>query len=200
MDYLLIATDENLYAAWQVEFSNYHNVSIQHCSIFDLSADAIVSPANSFGIMDGGLDGKLRDFFGMEIENRVRRQVKERYSGEVPVGCAFSVLTNHPQFTYLISAPTMRVPEDVATSVNAYLAMRAILIEAKTNPEINSVAIPGLCSLSGRMPLNVVARQMRVAFDVIETKKISYSHWREEKQLQNYMHCRTNQLPDDLER
>lgn len=198
MKLYLIDINLNLIKAWENEFNSYKNIKIIHGSIFEFNADAIVSPANSFGIMDGGIDGKIRDFFGMNIEQKVRNKIIHDFKGELPVGCAITTETDNKQFKYLISAPTMRVPEIVKDSLNAYLAMRAILIECNKN-NILTVAIPGLCSLSGGMPYNIVARQMRVAYDRICLKSINYSHWREEKYLQDYLMCKTNTLPIDLE-
>ena len=185
--------------AWRDEFLHYSNVDIFEKSIFNITADAIVSPANSFGIMDGGLDGKLRDYFGKDIEEKVRSRIRDEYHGELPVGNAITIRTNHNKFKFLISAPTMRVPENIATTQNAYLAMRAILIECLNN-NFNSVAIPGLGALSGQMSYNVVARQMRVAYDKIINRSIIYTHWREEKELQIYMKCEMNHLPYDYEK
>ena len=198
MNINLIATDGKLADAWGYEFNRIPNVNIIQGSIFNFPSQAIVSPANSFGIMDGGLDGKLRDYFGTQIEKKVRNKIKYEYHGELPVGCAITVETGRSEFPLLISAPTMRVPEDVSTTQNAYLAMRAILIECIRN-HIKSIAISGLCSLSGRMDLKIVARQMRVATEKIILGTIGYSHWREEKALQDYMQCKTDYLPEDLE-
>lgn len=200
MNIKLIAADINLYKAWRFEFSNLNNIEIIHDDIFKQTADAIVSPANSFGIMDGGLDGKLRDFFGMQIEESVRAKTKTDYSGELPVGSAIVVGINNSQFKFLISAPTMRVPEEAADSLNAYLAMRAIFIAAVNHKDINLIAVPGLCSLSGRMPMNIVARQLRVAYERVVLDRIQYSNWREERDLQGYLRCMANTLPFDLER
>lgn len=64
----------------------------------------------------------------------------------------------------------------------------------------DSISIPGLGALSGRMPFNIAARQMRTAYDKLILKTITYSHWREEKELQSYMLCKSNVLPYDYEK
>lgn len=194
----LVDINTRMVIAWKNEFSNYANLEIHEGSIFEQNAQAIVSPANSFGIMDGGLDGKLRDFFGKEIENLVRDKIEKEYFGELPVGCAVTVKTGNKNFPILISAPTMRVPENIATTQNVYLSMRAILLQCLIN-NIESVLIPGLGALSGQMPFEIVARQMRVAYDKIIRKSVRYAHWREEKELQRYMQCELDQLPFDYE-
>jgi O-acetyl-ADP-ribose deacetylase (regulator of RNase III) len=178
---------------------NFRTVVIINDSIFNIPADAIVSPANSFGIMDGGLDGKIRDYFGVEIENKVRNKINSEYFGELPVGNAIITITEHRTYKYLITSPTMRVPENVMNSFNAFLSMRAILINCILNSDIRTVSIPGLCALSGSMPFIIVARQMRVAYDKIVLNKTKYFHWREEKYLQEYMMCKNNIIPEDVE-
>ena len=198
MKIILIDINQKMTNAWKNEFSSFHNIEVINDSIFNVKAQAMVSPANSFGIMDGGIDGKIRDFFGKELEKNVRKIINEEYGGELPVGSAIITNVQHKQFDYLIPAPTMRVPENVENTLNAYLAMRAILLCCKMN-NIKTVVIPGLCSLSGSMPYPIVARQMRVAYQKVILKTIHYSHWREERELQSYLMCRINTLPYDLE-
>lgn len=56
---------------------------------------------------------------------------------------------------------------NIGTSINAYLAMKAILLTAKSIANITSIAVPGLCTGVGRMPLTLAAKQMFVAYDEI---------------------------------
>ena len=80
------------------------------------------------------------------------------------------IKTEDELIPYLISAPTMRVPMDynIADSINAYLAMKATLIEAKKHEKIESIAIPGFCTGVGKMHPQIAARQMFQAFKEIE--------------------------------
>ena len=48
--------DPGVVAAWGAEFGSEPSVAISCGNIFEQAADAIVSPANSFGFMDGGID------------------------------------------------------------------------------------------------------------------------------------------------
>ena len=50
----------------------------------------MVSPASSFGIMDGGLDAAIQDVLGFAIQQRVQRVIVDRHHGELPVGAAGS--------------------------------------------------------------------------------------------------------------
>ena len=68
----LVDLDSNLVAAWREAFASCPEVAIDQANILQVARDCLVSPANSFGYMDGGIDAAYRDFFGPEIEHRVR--------------------------------------------------------------------------------------------------------------------------------
>lgn len=157
--------------AWQKYFAGIANVRISHGDIFESSADAIVSPANSFGYMDGGIDLVYLHRFGWELQTRLQTHLKSDHDGELPVGQATIVETFDTDIPYLVSAPTMRVPMNVANTVNAYLAFRAAIRAIKQHNReqpgtIRTVLCPGLCTAIGRMPPELAARQMAAAFEV----------------------------------
>lgn len=169
---ILVAIDENLYAAWSEAFALIDNVTVATGDLFDFKADAIVSPANSFGIMDGGLDLYIRDVLGVDTEQRLQKEILKVYYGEMPVGNALIVPTHRTGWPYLIAAPTMRVPENVAQSINAYLAFRAVLLAVKhfnesATAKISSIVCPGLATGTGYMSARKCAAQMRVAYQYL---------------------------------
>ena len=45
--------------------------------ITQIECDAMVSPANSFGFMDGGLDYALSERFGWDLEKRLQKIIKD---------------------------------------------------------------------------------------------------------------------------
>lgn len=173
MQYILSAIDPALIEAWKAFFSDIPNVVIHEGDITKLKVDAVVSPANSFGFMDGGLDLALSERLGWDLERKLMDRIKALPEGELLVGQAMTLETGDPEIPYLISAPTMRIPTNfnIDTSVNAYLAMKAILIAANKESEIQSVAIPGLCTGTGRMDPKIAARQMFYAFEEIVNGK-----------------------------
>lgn len=195
----IVGTDGALVAAWAAEFAVYPVVRVVHGSIFETDANTLVSPANSFGIMDGGLDGKLRDYFGESVEKTVRERIREQFHGELPVGLAMVVETGHARHPYLISAPTMRYPADVAPTVNAYLATKAALSMAIAYPAQLRIALPGFCALTGGMSPTQVARQMRIAYERVVVGMYSYSHWREERAFERFIRGEALAPPEDLE-
>lgn len=130
----------------------------------------MVSPANSFGLMDGGIDAEIIAFFGSSLMERVQQRILEEYVGEQPVGTSLIVETGHPKHPFLAHTPTMRVPMSVAGTHNPYMAMWAMLLAVKRHnqqatQQIKSIACPGLGTGIGRVPYGEAARQMALAYD-----------------------------------
>ena len=119
--------DEEVVQSWKRHFKGVENVNISGGDIFELKADAIVSPANSFGYMDGGIDLVYINRFGWELQTRLQSHLKEQHDGELPVGQATIVETFDAEIPFLVSAPTMRIPMNVSNTLNAYLAFRAAI-------------------------------------------------------------------------
>jgi O-acetyl-ADP-ribose deacetylase (regulator of RNase III) len=160
---------------WKAQFSDCPEVEAIAGDYFQRPADALVSPANSFGIMDGGLDLEIREQLGFAVERALQEVIAEKHHGELPVGSAEIVATNHPRWKYLIAAPTMRVPEPIPFTINAYLAFRAILVavqnfnKARGRREIDSVVCPGLGTGVGKVSPTRCARHMRAAYQTLKT-------------------------------
>lgn len=162
---------ESLCNEWREIFKDCPDVHISRGDIFEegehLNVDAIVSPANSMGFMCGGIDYVYSEYFGWGIGDTLRTILWQEYFGELLVGQAVVVdikLTNpKTRIPYLISAPTMRVPMNVANTVNAYLAFSAALRVAKKN-NIKSILCPGLGTAVGEMQSDVCAVQMYEAY------------------------------------
>lgn len=157
--------------AWSETFAEHESVLVECGDFFSEPADAMVSPANSFGIMDGGLDLAIRGQVGGDIQRRVQSVIISRYHGELPVGMAEIVETGNQRWPFLVVAPTMRVPEPVSNTLNAYLAFRAVLVAVRAfnevQPRIRSVVVPGLATGIGAMDARRCAAQMRVALDQV---------------------------------
>ena len=180
MKFYLVDINSKLTAAWNKVFEGVDNVAVKNQSIFDLSCDAIISPANSFGFMNGGIDFAISKNLGWHIEKKLQQKLRDEYFGELLIGQATIVETDHEQFPYLISAPTMRTPMTILRSPNVYLATKAILtllqhgkFEDGTpiKEKVSSVAIPGLGTGIGQVPPLLCARQMRIAWEDVFTEK-----------------------------
>lgn len=167
----LKALDADIVAAWSREFEYVDEVKPSQGDILASTADAIVSAANSFGFMDGGLDLLYSEHFGWQVEDRVREVILERFDGELPVGQAIVVPTDDADTPWLVCAPTMRVPMNVASTTHAYLAFRGALRAIRHHNEgprrpIRTILCPAFCTGEGRMPADRCARQMRYAYGV----------------------------------
>ncbi|XP_070569236.1 uncharacterized protein [Ptychodera flava] len=82
--YQLRDINKRLVDAWQDSFSEHKNVKVSHGDIFTgaPAADAIVSPANSFGFMDGGIDMVYSMHFGWQMQDRLQALIREEKDGK----------------------------------------------------------------------------------------------------------------------
>jgi O-acetyl-ADP-ribose deacetylase (regulator of RNase III) len=163
-------TNPDIAHAFAQAFSDVNQVEVVEGNLLDLSCDAIVSPANSFGDMGGGIDKAIDDLHGGAAQKAVTGAIAEQFFGELPVGAAVVVKLDSHRWPFVVAAPTMRTPGNVARTINAYLAMRAALIavlrhNASGGPPIRSLAVPGLCTGVGGMSYTLASEQMRTAYD-----------------------------------
>jgi O-acetyl-ADP-ribose deacetylase (regulator of RNase III) len=167
MKIVLSAIDKPLADAWRKYTSDFDFVEVIETNIFDAGCEAIVSPANSYGFMDGGIDWLYTQKFGWIVQERLQKKIKEEFGGELLVGQATMVPTDNKDILYLISAPTMRIPVSLGNkTVNPYLAARATFICAKEN-NIQSIVMPGLGTGVGNVPPEVCALQVKTAIEEI---------------------------------
>ncbi|MEO8074611.1 MAG: macro domain-containing protein [Acidobacteriota bacterium] len=193
MKIILTAVENSLFDAWQKFCGDLEFVEIYRGSILDVECDAVVSPANSFGFMDGGIDAIFMSYFGYEIQQKVRRQIFGFHNGELIVGNADVVQTDDDKIPFLIAAPTMRVPMILKDTVNPYLAARAVFIlisqgkfssgnfvGENISNHIKTFAFPGLGTGVGKVGFNTCAHQVRKAIDDIVLKEYQMPHsWAE---------------------
>jgi len=78
-------------AALAGAFGNVPEVEVVAGNLLELSCDAIVSPANSFGDMGGGIDKAIDDFHRGEAQRAVVNAIASQFFGELPVGAALVV-------------------------------------------------------------------------------------------------------------
>lgn len=182
----LVDLNEELCKEWERLFSSHSDVSIYNESYFDIDSECVVSPANSFGFMDGGLDYLISTVCGWDVQDRLQAVIKDTHHGELLVGCAELVPTNHKTVKYVLSAPTMRVPEFINGTVNVYLASKAIFRMVKETDKFSSINISGLGTGVGRVSPKVCAIQMYAAYkEVILGDVPKISTWRNAQHVDN---------------
>src|SRR3954462_4528129 len=108
--------------ALAVEFGDVPGVEVVCGNLLDSTCDGIVSPANSFGDMGGGIDKAIDDFHQGRAQEAMRAVIAERFLGELPVGSALVVELPGPRLPFVVAAPTMRVAGSIVGTINAYLA------------------------------------------------------------------------------
>ncbi|HEY1016746.1 MAG TPA: macro domain-containing protein [Herpetosiphonaceae bacterium] len=176
MHLVLTAIHEPLIAAWEQICGDLDSVTVHRGSIFEVACDAVVSPANSFGFMNGGIDLFYSRYFGWQLQDRLQAAIRQHHHGELLIGQAEIVPTGHAAIPYLIAAPTMRHPQTISETVNPYLAARAVFLLWKHGrfhdgslagepvaAHIRTVAMPGLGTGVGSVPEDACARQVRAA-------------------------------------
>ena len=169
LSYRLRDTNRAVVEAWRQHFASWPEVVVSEGDIFDEAADALVSPANSFGFMDGGIDLAYSLRFGWSLQDRLQAVLRAEHDGELPIGQAVIVETGDARYPLLVSAPTMRVPMDVSQTVNAFLAFRAVIrcvqdYNRTGRGPIESILSPGLATAVGGMHPQTCARQMAYAY------------------------------------
>lgn len=152
--------------AWRAAFADEPGIEIRKGSILDQHVDAWVSPTNSRGRMDGGLDAVVKRHLGAGIQLRVQRAIRDRFAGTLPIGSAVCVPSGAINPKYLISTPTMETSaQNVSETLNVALAcaaaFQAIHQQNAASPgSITSVALVGMGAHTGRVPARVCANLM----------------------------------------
>jgi O-acetyl-ADP-ribose deacetylase (regulator of RNase III) len=172
---VLCSVNDAMTQAWHDIAANRPDVDVHQGSILEVGTDAVVSPANSFGLMRGGIDAVYSHAWPT-IEQRVRSAVLAFHGGELPVGEAVVVATGAVKPGWLFSAPTMRDPATTLPhgTVHPYLAARAVFRLWRTGRledgrpvrrAIRSIALPGLGTGVGGVSAESCARQVAAAWD-----------------------------------
>ncbi|MEU0273362.1 macro domain-containing protein [Streptomyces sp. NPDC006307] len=164
----VVLTDVNadVVEAWRAAFADTPEVEIRRGSILDEQVDAWVSPTNSRGRMDGGVDAVIKRYLGAGIQLRVQRAIRDRFAGRLPVGSAVCVPSGAVNPKFLISTPTMeRSAQNVSETLNVALACAAAFQaihrqNAEAPGSIRSVALVGMGARTGGVPARVCANLM----------------------------------------
>ncbi|GBC10437.1 hypothetical protein RclHR1_09630001 [Rhizophagus clarus] len=204
-DLYLVDTSTSLIGAWKKELQKLSEkisptnltkcLKVQiHNELFQSllktkEIDCIVSPANSFGLMDGGLDYDLSEYYGgvEKLIPVVQKEIEKEWGGEQNVGTCILVdlrnlikqlptKENYP--VYLAHCPTMRTPkaldpgDDIVYRCTWALLTRirnhnARILENNSvfgkHQRINSVVCAGFGTGVGGYPEITCAKQMMLA-------------------------------------
>lgn len=163
-------------------FDNYKNISIINNDLISFlnsrKVECIVSPANSFGMMDGGYDLAITNYYeanGIDIISIVQEVLWKKHLGEQPIGTSELIETGKE---LLIHTPSMRVPMNIAKTNNVYMCMKSVLLCAIEN-DIASIVIPAFGGGCGQVNPIDIAHKMRLAYERVLNMddKIDLSNW-----------------------
>jgi O-acetyl-ADP-ribose deacetylase (regulator of RNase III) len=174
---VLVDVNPKMVAAWRTTFEENPEVEIVQGSMLDQPVSAWVSPTNSAGSMDGGLDAVIKKHFGQSVETAVQKEIARLYHGKMPVGHATCVPTGMHQPRFLISTPTMaQSSEDISDTMNVALACAAAfqavhMQNAREPGGIRSVALPGLGANTGRVPVEICADLMWTGYNLFREQE-----------------------------
>ena len=129
------------------------DIKVLKGSILEVDADVIVNPANSKGIMGGGVAGVIRKAGGEEIEKEAVQKAP------IPVGSAILTTAGKLKFKGVIHAPTMEEPAMPSSEEKVRRAVKAAL-ELADKECFKTIAFPGMGTGVGRVPKSVAAKVM----------------------------------------
>lgn len=184
--------DPSLYHITKDIFRDLPHITVSNVSITNAQYGTIISAGNSFAEMNGGVDGIINTHLSgytpdRYIQQDVKACINRYFAGELPVGQSVLIPTRHPKHTSLIYTPTMRVAEDVSTTLNAYLAFRSALLVMKEN-NIPAASTPVFCTGVGGMSIYKACYQMKEAFKSVISGNLIGKDWPYYHQNHRFLH------------
>ncbi len=128
-------------------------IEVKEGSILEVDTEVIVNPANSLGIMGGGVAGVIRREGGEEIEKEAIMKAP------IPVGRAVLTTAGRLPFKGVIHSPTMEQPAMRTSSEKVRKAVRAAL-ELADELCFKSIAFPGMGTGVGGLNKEIAAKTM----------------------------------------
>jgi O-acetyl-ADP-ribose deacetylase (regulator of RNase III) len=128
-------------------------IHLAKTDITEMAVDAVVNPANSLGIMGGGVAAALHRRGGPSIQREAMSLA--------PIAVGAAVVTNAGQLwaKFVIHAPTMEEPGTKIGVENVRRATRAALLAAN-HRNLDVIAIPGMGTGLGGVDPADAARAM----------------------------------------
>jgi O-acetyl-ADP-ribose deacetylase (regulator of RNase III) len=185
----LVDINPHVTEAWEHAFKDVEKVSVHCCDLFELPTKCVVSAANSFGFMDGGVDAVISNKIP-GIQKLVQERIQKLPNKELLVGETELVYTDFPEVEYCLVAPTMRRPAVISNTVNVYLAAKSIftlLKEKEVYKDLQVITIPGLGTSTGRVSPDASASQMRIAYNHVHDGFKFPKSWQEVRIKENQM-------------
>ena len=164
----IVLLDKNylMVFAWQKYFLNEKDVEIENDTVENYlsenSVNGIVTPGNSYGIMTGGFDLGVRNFFGVQLENRVKNYIDTNLNFKQRVGTSF-IIEGRRKNIKVIYTPTMEEPSEIKDLNVIYVSTLSSLKLAKEN-NLNSLVLPAFGGATGKVNFFKIAELMYKAY------------------------------------
>lgn len=169
MKIYLVDLDSRMTNCWEQDFEEVTDVEVVNGDMQEFldshkDVDTIVSAANSFGIMDGGLDAVYVRYFGDSLQTAVLERIREEHLGEQPVGSSLILKIPEGKGKRLIHTPSMRTPQPLIDPRIVYTCTRSALVTAMKN-RAKAIVMPAFGHLTGRVKAETVSSLMYKAYE-----------------------------------
>lgn len=162
--YILFDIDNSKTKVWKRLLSDKIVIDVVCASVCDIKADIYVSPANSYGQLDGGIDKVYRTMFH-GIQYAVNDRLKIYKNNKPPIGVGSALLIEIlNRNCRLLLAPTMELPGKLKTPWNSFWSALAIFYLTKDFD--GTVAIPGLGTGTGHISSEEMIEMVMLAYKV----------------------------------
>lgn len=152
-----------------------------------------ISPSNCLNFMDSGVDHTYSRIMFSGIETKIKKRIKSigfktklgRYY--LPIGKAICTPTD--EYTpngngkcFMISSPTMLLPQDVSNTPNAYLCMMSVIQLLKKKKEEfgitdqDELVITSFCCGYGKMDTRLSMDQINKAINQDDPEKVKLNY------------------------
>ena len=140
------------------------------------NADCLVSFSDSFGTVDGSIDGLLLKYYFNFIERTIHDHIKNECFGELPVGSSFFIDVSERTLTgfkYLCYTPIKRKIEDHFDANMLHIILRSIFVNSKKH-NVESIMIPwlsygSLLNQHSKIPDSVITTFIQIVDSVMAT-------------------------------
>jgi len=162
MKIYLLDRNSEIINAWKQYFADIEDVIIVQDDFGHFmdttEVECIVSPANSYGLMDGGYDLAITEWFGEGLMKKVQEYILKSYRGEQPIASSFIVDTGIKGIK-LIHTPSMRIPSVIKEPTIVYHCTRSALLTAMGN-DVKSIVLPAFGGCCGCVPPEILSKMM----------------------------------------
>jgi len=173
MDFIITISsiDPKFTELLQAAFDNCSYIKIYNGPFNKCEFDCIVSPGNSYGMMDGGIDMEITKYFGdkKEFIKLVQSQLNDQCNLQQQPGSVCVINTSNEKCPYLFHCPTMMTPITIKDYSVIYWCFYNILNTAfnhnmnNQSSKIKNIVMSGLGTGCGRVSYNNFIKLIKLA-------------------------------------